>query len=86
MQQRFLLAATPLLFCFTAFAQEGSAPSRPHPMPDPPDKAKPAPHLSDGRVDLGGKGVWGPIWVLDWADSKYVAKDVDVPVTPEGLK
>jgi hypothetical protein len=90
MQHRFtrialMTAAAPLIFSFTAFAQEGG-PARTHPMPDPPDKAKPAPHLANGKVDLDGKGVWGPIWVLDWADKKYVAKDVDVPFTPEGLK
>src|ERR1700722_19153349 len=51
------------------------------------DKAavQPTPRLADGKVDLGGKGVWAPIWVLDWADPKYVDKAVDVPFTPWGL-
>ena len=89
MQYRFTrltatAAALPLLLITSVFAQEGGG--RPKPLPDPPDKAKPAPRLADGKVDLNGKGVWAPIWVLDWADSKYVAKDVDVPFTPEGLK
>ena len=88
MQYRFTrltatAAALPLLLITSVFAQEGGG--RPKPLPDPPDKAKPAPRLADGKVDLNGKGVWAPIWVLDWADSKYVAKDVDVPFTPEGL-
>jgi hypothetical protein len=47
--------------------------------------AKPTPRLSDGKVDFGGKGVWAPIWVLDWADKKYVEKAVDVPFTPWAL-
>jgi len=83
---RFALitAAAPLLFLTTAVAQEGGG--RPKPLPEPADKAKPAPHLTDGKVDLGGKGVWAPIWVLDWADTKYVEKNVDVPFTPAGLK
>jgi hypothetical protein len=41
--------------------------------------------LPDGKVDFGGKGVWAPIWVLDWADKKYVDKAVDVPFTPWAL-
>ena len=47
--------------------------------------AKPTPRLPDGKVDFGGKGVWAPIWVLDWADKKYVEKAVDVPFTPWAL-
>jgi hypothetical protein len=43
------------------------------------------PHLADGKVDLGGKGVWAPIWVHDWADKKWVDKSQDVPFTPAGL-
>src|SRR5579871_4142001 len=60
-------------------AQEGSA---------PPVAAahQPTPHLANGKVDFGGKGVWAPIWVLDWADKKYVEKAVDVPFTDLGLK
>ena len=44
-----------------------------------------APRLPDGKVDLGGKGVWAPIWVLDWSDPKYVEKAVEVPFTSWGL-
>ena len=32
--------------------------------------AQPTPRLADGKVDFGGKGVWAPIWVLDWANPK----------------
>src|SRR5215469_14290328 len=79
-----LIAAAPLLLSVTALAQEGGG--RAKPLPEPVAKAKPAPHLADGKVDLGGKGVWAPIWVLDWADPKYVEKTVEVPFTPAGLK
>ncbi len=48
--------------------------------------AKPTPRLADGKVDFGGKGVWAPIWVQDWADTKYVEKAIDVPFTQWGLK
>ena len=48
--------------------------------------AKPTPRLANGKVDFGGKGVWAPIWVLDWADKKYVEKAVDVPFTDLGMK
>jgi hypothetical protein len=48
--------------------------------------AKPTPRLANGKVDFGGKGVWAPIWVLDWADKKYVEKAVDVPFTDLGQK
>ncbi len=41
--------------------------------------AQPTPRLADGKVDFGGKGVWAPIWVLDWANPKYVEKAVEVP-------
>src|SRR5258708_19985163 len=47
--------------------------------------AQPTPRLPDGKTDFGGKGVWAPIWVQDWADTKYVDKAVDVPFTPWGL-
>ncbi len=56
------------------------------PAPEPKAKAKPAPRLADGKVDLGGKGVWAPIWVHDWADTQYVDKAIDVPFTPVALK
>lgn len=45
---------------------------------------QPTPRLSNGKVDFGGKGVWAPIWVLDWANKKWVKNDIDVPFTPEG--
>lgn len=69
-------------------AQEVLAPEagRAKPGPESKDKAKPAPHLPDGKVDLGGKGVWAPIWVLDWADTKYVDKAIDIPFTAQGLR
>ena len=44
-----------------------------------------SPRLADGKVDFGGKGVWAPIWVQDWADTRYVDKAIDVPFTPAGL-
>jgi hypothetical protein len=50
------------------------------------DKTAPTPRLPDGKVDLGGKGVWAPIWVLDWADKKYVEEKIEVPFTPAGLE
>jgi hypothetical protein len=46
--------------------------------------APPTPRLADGKTDFGGKGVWAPIWVLDWADKKYVEKAIDVPFTATG--
>lgn len=46
---------------------------------------KPTPRLPDGKVDFGGKGAWAPIWVLDWADRRYVTQAIDVPFTPAGL-
>jgi hypothetical protein len=69
-------------------AQEVLAPEAPRSKPglEAKDKAKPAPRLPDGKVGLGGKGVWAPIWVLDWADKQYVDKAIDVPFTPQGLK
>src|ERR1700692_1341100 len=48
--------------------------------------AQPTPRLPDGKVDFGGKGVWAPIWVLDWANKKWVNQAVDVPFKPEGLE
>src|SRR5580693_4090065 len=81
-----LLAAAmlPLLSAQAVYAQEGGG--RAKPGPEPKDQAKPAPRLPDGHVDLNGKGVWAPIWVLDWADTKYVDKAIDVPFTPQALK
>ena len=48
--------------------------------------SKPTPRLADGKVDFGGKGVWAPIWVLDWSDKKYVDNPVDVPFTAWGAQ
>jgi hypothetical protein len=48
------------------------------------EPAKPTPRLADGKVDFGGKGVWAAIWVLDWADKRWVDRAVDVPFTPWG--
>ena len=52
----------------------------------PQEPPKPTPRLPDGTVDLGGKGAWAPIWVLDWANARYVEKAIDVPFTPAGKK
>ena len=49
-------------------------------------EVQPTPRLPDGKVDFGGKGVWAPIWVLDWADKKWVTQAIDVPFKPEGLE
>ena len=54
-------------------------------QPASKEPSKPAPRLSDGKVDFGGKGVWAPIWVLDWANPKWVDKAVEVPFTPSAL-
>jgi len=64
-------------------AQEGG-PRKP--APEPADKAKPAPRLADGKIDFGGKGVWAPVWVLDWADAKWAEKSQDVPMNDAALK
>jgi len=29
--------------------------------------------------------VWAPLWVLDWADKKWVNEAIEVPFTPWGL-
>jgi hypothetical protein len=70
----------------SAVAQEGGRGPGRKPGPEPADKAKPTPRLPDGKTDFGGKGVWAPIWVLDWADAKYTDKSQDVPFTPAGEK
>jgi hypothetical protein len=49
-------------------------------------EVQPTPRLPDGKVDFGGKGVWAPIWVLDWANKKWVNQAVDVPFKPAGLE
>jgi hypothetical protein len=66
-----------------AYAQPAAKPA-PAPATDLP--AQPTPRLSDGKVDLGGKGVWVPIWVLDWADKKYVEQNIHVPFTLTGWR
>src|SRR5437016_4625274 len=48
------------------------------------EPALPTPRLPNGKVDFGGKGVWAPIWVLDWADKRWVTQQIEVPFTPEG--
>jgi len=76
-----VLAALTLVFA-PAHAQKidiDKAPSAPTPR-------LPMAKLPDGKVDLGGKGVWAPIWVLDWADKKYVEENIDVPFTPAGFE
>jgi hypothetical protein len=78
------LVCTQVLSAQEVLAPEGAP--RAKPVPESKGKAQPAPHLPDGKVDLGGKGVWAPIWVLDWADTKYVDKAIDIPFTPQGLK
>jgi len=50
------------------------------------NEVQPTPRLPDGKVDFGGKGVWAPIWVLDWANKKWVNQAVDVPFKPAGLE
>lgn len=72
------LWALPSLLPAPAAAQTASAPEAAAPQPTP--------RLPDGKVDFGGKGVWAPIWVLDWADKKYVDQPVDVPFTAWGLE
>jgi hypothetical protein len=74
------IALSPFLAFFSSSAMAQPAPGAAKESP------KPAPRLPDGKVDLGGKGVWAPIWVLDWSDPKYVDKAVDVPFTPWGLE
>ena len=76
------LAAAMCLAVAPAFGQD-SAPSASKSAVAP---AKPAPRMPDGKVDFGGKGVWAPIWVLDWADQKYVEHPVEVPFTAKGLE
>src|SRR5579872_5197394 len=78
---RTILAASLLSLGLAALGAAQNRGSAPEAAP-----AKPAPRLANGKVDFGGKGVWAPIWVLDWADKKYVEKAVDVPFTELGLK
>ncbi|MBZ5576977.1 MAG: hypothetical protein LAP40_10505 [Acidobacteriia bacterium] len=75
-----VLAVLPLLT--TPAAAQGPAGTGRETAPAGP----PTPRLPDGKVDFGGKGVWAPIWVLDWADKKYVDQAVDVPFTAWALK
>ena len=76
-------SAAACLFAAPAFGQ-GSALSGQPKATKTEEPAKPAPRLPDGKVDFGGKGVWAPIWVLDWSDKKYVEHSVDVPFTAMG--
>ena len=73
-----------LLFTFQV-ARAQSVAANPAPASDKA-AVQPTPRLADGKVDLGGKGVWAPILVLDWADKKYVEEKIDVPFTPAGLE
>jgi hypothetical protein len=47
---------------------------------------EPTPRLADGTVDLGGKGAWAPIWVLDWASNCHAEKALEIPFTESGKK
>jgi hypothetical protein len=86
MMNRLVLAALVSAFLplasFRAAAQPAAKPAGAPATND----VQPTPRLPDGKVDFGGKGVWAPIWVLDWADKKWVSKAVDVPFKPEGLE
>src|ERR1700685_1421651 len=77
-----MLAALPLA---SGIARAQSVAAKPAPASDKA-AVQPTPRLADGKVDLGGKGVWAPIRVLDWADKKYVEENIDVPFTPAGLE
>ena len=83
---RILLAATVTallpLASFHAFAQPAAKPAGTAATTD----VQPTPRLPDGKVDFGGKGVWAPIWVLDWANKKWVNQAIDVPFKSEGLE
>jgi hypothetical protein len=79
-----LIAAAAMLAA-PSLARAQSVAAKPAPATDKA-AAQPTPRLPDGKVDLGGKGVWAPIWVLDWADKKYVEENIDVPFTPAGLE
>jgi hypothetical protein len=84
--------------CARVFAQQ--LPKDPGPfLPElAPDKesgshpvAGPAPHLSDGRPDFGGKGAWYPGFAGNIAEPKWKGvrsadKHVDVPFLPWSLK
>ena len=74
------IVATALALAFVATAA-AQPPRRPRGW----EPGGPTPRLPDGKVDFGGKGVWAPIWVLDWADKKFVTEQIDVPFTPAGL-
>ena len=64
-------AALAALSFASQLARAQSVAAKPAPASDKA-AVQPTPRLADGKVDLGGKGVWAPIWVLDWADKKYV--------------
>ena len=80
------IAMKAMLFAVLSFAAALYAQPAEKPAPgEATSAAQPTPHLADGKVDLGGKGVWAPIWVHDWADKQWVDKSIDVPFTPAGL-
>lgn len=71
-----IAAATLFGISDSALGQEGKAKAK-----APAAPSKPTPKLADGKVDLGGNGMWAPIWVQDWADTRWVEKKIDVPFT-----
>src|SRR6202035_4000707 len=77
-----MLAALPLA---SGIAGAQAVSAKPAPATDKA-AVQPTPRLPDGTADLGGKGVWAPICVLDWADKNYVEENIDVPFTPAGLQ
>ena len=82
----WVMACAATLFLFSA--SEPVAAQAPVAKGDAKAKApaKPTPRLADGKVDFGGKGIWYPIWVQDWADPKYVDKAIDIPMSELGMK
>jgi hypothetical protein len=75
-----------LLLSTSSFAQEGAAAPARRARPAKPPSG-PTPRLADGKVDLGNEaGIWKPIWVQDWADTRWVEKKVEVPFQPWAKK
>jgi hypothetical protein len=83
---RIALAAAAIAFLPLASFRASAQPAAKPAGAPPSTEVQPTPRLPDGKVDFGGKGVWAPIWVLDWADKKWVNKAIDVPFTPAGLE
>ena len=80
----FRVLTTAALTIAASFAQP-AAPAAPAAKPAraPKSPSGPAPRLADGKIDFGNEGgIWSPIWVQDWADTKWVEKKVDVPFQP----